>query len=150
MFKSIAGSEEINIMPEGDYEVYVKDCCFSTTKGGYECIKFEFVVRDDVEQPFKKFHKFKQFYRDRDTNAWPVDKIGRYANALGIPNGKDFDLSDLIGLNAVMVIRNYNDKNTGEKKDNIYYLKPSKQKPFMSSSSFVEVDEDDFDGEVTF
>lgn len=150
-FSSVAADNDL--MQEGEYEVYVKNCGYSETKGGTECIKFEFVVRPDVEQPYQNKHKFKQFYRDRDTNQWPADKIGRYANALGIPSKQDFELEDLIGLNAIMVIKQYQDKETGDTKDCIFFLKPSKAQSLISappsSSGFVDLYGEE-DGELPF
>lgn len=148
MFKSV--ENDSGLMPQGEYEVYVKDCCFSETKNGTECIKFEFVVRSDIEQICKGRHMFKQFYRDRDTGLWPGDKIGKYANALGIPKDQDFELDDLVTRNCVMVVKHYQDNQTGEMKDCIFYLKSSKAGSYVSSGpgNFEEID--DTDGDLPF
>lgn len=136
-----------DLMKKGEYEVYVKDCCFSETKNGTECIKFEFVVRPDVEQPYQNKHKFKQFYRDSTTGGWPEEKIGKYANALGIPKGEDFELEDLIGRSCVMVINHYQDEKTGETKNCIFFLKAGKAGSFVSDQQpgFSEMEDDDGD-----
>lgn len=131
-FKSIEA--ESDLMPKGEYEVFVKDCCFSTTKNGTECVKFEFVIRADIDQPYQKKHKFKQFYRDPETGRWPAEKIGKYAYALGVPKGEDFELSDLIGRCCAMVIGHYLDDQTGVTKDFIYFLKPSQAAPDPSAA----------------
>lgn len=148
----ISMEADSDLMRKGEYEVYVKDCGFSETKAGTECIKFEFVVRSDVEQPYQNKHKFKQFYRDRDSGRWPVEKIGKYANALGIPIGQDFELDDLIGLNCIMVIGHYQDERSGETKDCIYFLKQSKVASYLNAvsqpSGFTEIGYDD--GEPPF
>ena len=85
------------LMKAGDYECYLKSCGYSVTKNGNECIKFDFVVREDVEQEYQKKHIFKNFWPDRDTGEYDADKIGKYANALGIEPGTDFELDDLVG-----------------------------------------------------
>lgn len=148
-FKSVESDSDL--MRKGEYEVYVKDCCFSETKNGTECIKFEFVVRSDVEQPYQNKHKFKQFYKDYITGEWPAEKIGKYANALGVPKGEDFELEDLIGRNCIMVINHYQDDKTGETKDCIFFLKSSKADSFVTDapSRFEEMQEDD-DGDLPF
>lgn len=145
IFKSVESGSDL--MHKGAYEVYVKSCEFSETKGGTECIKFEFVVRSDVEQPYKNRHKFKQFYRDQESGQWPVEKIGKYAHALGIPKGQDFELEDLVGLNCLMVIDHYQDEKTGETRDYIYYLKHSEVTDYVQPqpSGFTEAEEDDGD-----
>ena len=42
------------LMKAGDYECYLKSCGYSVTKNGNECIKFDFVVREDVEQEYRR------------------------------------------------------------------------------------------------
>lgn len=151
-FKSVENDGDL--MREGEYEVYVKHCEETETKGGTPCIAFDFVVRSDVEQAYKNKHKFKNFYRDRETGQWPSEKIGKYANALGIPKGDDFELDDLVGRSCVMVIGHYEDKKTLETKDCIYYLKASKAEPYIAGLSasgyggFAELEDDD--GELPF
>ena len=56
-FKSV--KNDGGMMKPGDYEVFVKECGYSVTKNGNDCIKFDFVVRDDVEQEYQKKHIFK-------------------------------------------------------------------------------------------
>ena len=132
-FKSMEA--ESSLMPKGEYEAIVKDCCFSATKNGTECVKFEFVVRSDIDQPCQKKRKFKQFYRDPETGRWPAEKIGQYAHALGVPQGEDFELEDMIGRCCVMVIGHYLDGQTGAAKDFIYFLKPSRAEAGPSALS---------------
>lgn len=148
LFKSVRNDS--GPMPKGEYEVYVKDCGFAETKGGTECIKFEFVVRSDVVQECQNRHMFKQFYRDRDTNRWPMDKIGKYANTLGIQEEQDFELAELIGRNCIMVVSHYQDEKTGDLRDFIYYLKPSKADSYVTPppGNFEDIDDDD--GELPF
>ena len=62
-FRSVENDNEL--MKEGEYEVYVKDCCRSETQSHIPVIKFEFVVRADsgIEQAYKNKHVFKNFFR---------------------------------------------------------------------------------------
>ncbi|MFR8331179.1 MAG: DUF669 domain-containing protein [Oscillospiraceae bacterium] len=94
--KSYANDQDL--MRAGEYEVSLpRIVTRRRLKNGTECIKFEFVVRGDIEQAYQNKHKFKQFYRDRETGEWPMEKIGKYANALGIPKDDEFELDDLVG-----------------------------------------------------
>lgn len=147
VFRSVEADSDL--MREGEYEVYVKNCCFSETNGGTECVKFEFVVRSDMDQPYQNKHKFKQFYRDRDSGQWPMEKIGKYANALGIPKGQDFELDELIGLSCRMVIKHYTDKETGETRDCVFYLKSSAAQSFVQPVNEFQ-DIDDTGGDLPF
>lgn len=137
------------LMKTGDYEVYLKTCGYATTQNGNECIKFEFVVREDVEQEYQKKHIFKNFWPNRDTGEYDADKIGKYANALGIEPGTDFELDDLIGRNCILHIGPY-EREDGTTIDCIRWLKPSKAESFVtataaSSADFQQLDESDDD-----
>lgn len=146
-FRSVENDSEL--MPAGEYEVYVNDCCETSTKNGTDCIEFDFVIRDDIAQQYQKRHKFKRFFRDRETGSWPNDKIGRYANALGIEKGQEFELDDLIGRSAVMVTKHYT-TDDGETRDCVFYLKRSDAEPYISDPQPAAYEEEDPDGELPF
>lgn len=148
-FKSVENDSDL--MKEGEYEVYVKECKETETQNGTPVIKFDFVVRSDVDQPYKGKHKFKNFYRDKVTGDWPNEKIGKYANALGIPKGDGFELDELIGLNCILVIKHYT-TDDNETKDCIFYAKKSKAAPYVAAPPSFDggVPEEDDDGELPF
>lgn len=136
-------------MKAGDYEVYVKSCGYATTLNGNDCIKFDFVVREDVEQDYQRKHIFKNFWPNRDTGEYDADKIGKYANALGIESGTDFELEDLIGRNCILHIEPFTG-NDGVTRDCIRYLKQSNVESFVSAppasaDSFAQLPDDDDD-----
>lgn len=128
-FKSV--ENDGGLMAQGDYEVYVKAAEETTTKNGNPCIKFDFVVRSDVEQPYQNKHIFKNFYPNRDTGAYPADKIGKYANALGIEKGQEFELDDLVGRNCIIHISHFTGDD-GVTRECIFYTAPSKVEPYMA------------------
>lgn len=131
-------------MLEGDYEVQVVNCAETVTRtSSIPCIEFDFVVRDDVEQKYKRKHIFKNFFLD-ESGAYPVQKIGKIANALGIPKEQEFELSDLIGLCCILHIKPYTKKD-GTKIDSIYYVKATEAGQLIQQppNDFVEVDDDD-------
>lgn len=139
------------LMKKGDYECYLSDCRLTETKNGYPVINFDFVVRADVEQRYRNKHIYKNFYQDAITGDWPNEKIGKYANALGIEQGQNFELDDLIGRSCIVVITHFT-TDQGETKDCIFYLKPSRAEPFASSlfatNDYPAMEEDD--GELPF
>lgn len=137
------------LMAEGDYEVYVQDCKETTTKNGYPCIKFEFVVRNDVDQKYKGKHIFKSFFKN-DNDEWPFEKIGKYANALGIAKDTEFFLEDLIGRNCIVHISHYTGDD-GTERECIFYTAPSKVEPYMAAPPAQAYDElEDTDGALPF
>lgn len=148
-FKSV--ENDSGLMQEGEYEVYVHDCCETKTKSsGMDCIKFDFVVRADVDQKYKNKHIFKNFYKDKETGEWPNEKIGKYANALGIEKGTEFDLDDLIGRNCRAVIRHFTGGD-GVKREAIFYLKPSSAGEYIAKLPGSDLTElDDLDEDLPF
>lgn len=143
-FKSV--KNDGGLMAQGDYEVYVKSCEETTTKAGNPCIHFDFVVRSDVEQPYKNKHIFKNFYLDYLTGAYPAEKIGKYANSLGIEKGQEFELEDLVGRNCILHISHYTGKD-GVTRECIFYTAPSKVEPYMApmepTPQMEELDEEE-------
>lgn len=141
-FKSVENNG--GLMKEGDYEVFVNGCGYSMTKAGNECIKFDFVVRTDVEQEYKNKHIFKNFYPNLETGEYDADKIGRYANALGIEKGQEFELEDLIGRNCILHISHFTG-NDGVTRECIFWVAQSKAEPYLvqapTASGFDQVDD---------
>jgi len=123
-FKSVENNG--GVMAEGDYEVICLKAEETKTKGGTPVIKMEFQVRSDVEQKYQRKHIFKSFYQDDDTGEWPVEKIGKYANAMGIPKGMDFELRDLQGRCLILHMRPYKPKDGGEERDSIAWTAATK------------------------
>lgn len=137
------------LMKEGDYEVVLVKCEEGLTKTTQTpVIGFDFVVRSDVEQAYKKKHIFKSFYMDEETNAYPADKIGKLANALGVPKGEGFDLADLVGQCCILHMKPFKG-NDGVERDAIFYSKQTKagqmvQTPDPSTASgYTEVEDED-------
>lgn len=148
-FRSVENTS--GLMAEGEYECYVKSCGFTETKSGNPCIKFDFVVRSDVPQQYQNKHIFKNFYPDHATGQYPNDKIGRYANALGIAKDTEFELDDLIGRSCIVRISHFKGDD-GQTRECIFYLAPSKVEPYMTDISTVSQYEElsDEDDDVPF
>jgi Protein of unknown function (DUF669). len=138
-FKSVQND---NLMKEGEYEVVCKDARITQTKtSGMDCIAFDFVVRSDVEQDYQRKHIFKNFYQE-DNGEYPVEKIGRYAASMGIPNGKEFELDDLIGRNLILVIKHFTG-NDGVERECIFYTKPTQNQGVVYEFKEENIAEDD-------
>lgn len=144
-FKSYENTGSDNgVMLEGDYEVQVVNVEETSTRNsGIPCIAFDFVVREDVDQRYKRKHIFKNFFKD-DNGAWPVEKIGKIANALGIPQNQEFELSDLVGMCCILHIKPYK-RQDGTMIDTIYYAKSTEAGQLIQTAQndFVEVEDED-------
>lgn len=146
-FKAYENTGSSTCMKEGDYEVILMSCSETTTRtSGMPTIAFDFKVRDDVEQAYHGKHIFKNFYPDRDTNQYPLEKIGKIANALGIEKGAEFELYDLVGRCCILHMRPYKGSD-GIERDSIYYAESTKVGQMIASasapSSFTEVNDDE-------
>lgn len=113
------------LMVEGDYEVICLKAVETTTRTtGAPVIALDFQVRSDVEQKYQRKHIFKNFYQS-ESGAWPVEKIGKLANALGIEKGAEFEISDLVGRCCILHMRPFRG-NDGVERDAIFYAKQTK------------------------
>ena len=137
------------LMAEGDYEVICLKAKEGETQGGTPVIDFEFQVRTDIEQKYGRKHIFKSFFRDRKTGEWPADRIGKYANALGVPKGEQFELNDLVGKCCIVHMRPYK-SNDGTMRDSVAWVAKTKageigevQQPAPAGGGFVEVPEEE-------
>lgn len=139
-FKSYDSAPKLR--PEGLYEVECVNCKQDETLRGDSVIKLDFLIREDVEQPCQRQHLFKSFFMDSD--EWE-EKFGRYANALGIPVGEEYELYDLIGKWCVASVKHY-ETDDGQKRECIFFVKKSElgaPKPIGSLDDLGDVSLDD-------
>lgn len=147
-FKSYENNSANQPMAEGDYECILVKCCETSTKtSGVPVIAFDFQVREDVEQRYQRKHIFKNFYQDRETYAWPTEKIGRFANALGVPKDEEFELSDLVGKCCILHMRPFTGDD-GVARDAIFYAAQTKAGQMIASlptvdDGYEEVEDDE-------
>lgn len=133
------------LMKEGDYEVILVRCEETTTKtSNLPVIAFDFQVRQDVEQPYQRKHIFRNFYQDSLTGKWPMDKIGKLANSLGITEEEDFDLEDLVGRCCILHMKPFTGQD-GVARDTVYWSAPTKAGQMIQepAGSFVEVEDEE-------
>lgn len=123
------------LMKEGEYEAFCSDAKITTTENRTDTIAFDFVIRTDVEQAYQRKHVFKNFYQD-DNGEWPGEKIGKFASSMGIPNGTEFELNDLIGRNLILVIKHFTGSD-GVERECIYYTKKTEHE--SNISNFVDL-----------
>lgn len=135
------------LMAEGDYEVVLVKCAETTTKtSGMPVIAFDFQVRSDIEQKYQRKHIFKSFYQDRDTFEWPMEKIGKLANSLGVPKGEEFELDDLVGRCCILHMKPFAG-NDGVQRDAIFYSAPTKAGQIVQSAPVAEAGFEEVDDE---
>lgn len=58
------------VIDENDYEVVLETATPATTSSGKECLILDFVIREDVDQAFKKWHVREYLFRDLEDPRW--------------------------------------------------------------------------------
>lgn len=131
--------------PVGTWEVVVDSCLQTESNDGRHGWKFDFRIRDDVEQENKGRHVFKSFLEDV-TGVFPESKMNEYAFALGIEDGEEYEPWDLRGRCCQIVVKEFtpDDKPT-EKVQYVAYARKSKVEPIKGATSadFSDVSADD-------
>lgn len=145
-FKSYENTGAGGCMAEGDYECILVKCCETSTKTtGTPCIMFDFQVRSDVEQKYQRKHIFKNFYPDRESGEYPAEKIGKYANSLGVPKDSEFELEDLICRCCILHMKPLAG-NDGVERDCIFWTAQTKAGQMVQSAAqegYTEVEDDE-------
>ena len=131
------------LMVEGDYEVICLKAEETLTKNGKPVIAFDFQVRADIEQRYQRKHIFKNFYMDSQSGKWPMEKIGKMANALGIEKDVEFELSDLVGRCCILHMKPFEGQD-GVKRDAILYAKRTEAREVIQKIPGQQQDESGF------
>ncbi len=110
-------TENSDIIPEGEYEVFIKSASETTTKQGKRYINVTFVVRDDVEQKCKNKYIWHQIWKKREPNqadlacgGYNNQQIQILSKAVEFENGRQFEsiedwCSQLEGRVAKVTVR---------------------------------------------
>ena len=153
-----------NIVPEGTYEVILKDGGYmDVTKGGTTYLNIPMVVRNDVEQKCKNMFIWDSIWVN-STQKHIDFKISSISAAVGIPPGTEFDDFEQWGAflkNKVLRVTVKHEEYQGKMQANIsgYYKTafPNVKHVFKPKSVVVTPDPDDFeeipipdDGEIPF
>jgi len=138
------------VIDENDYEVVLETATPSVTQSGKECLVLDFVIREDVDQAFKKWHVREYLFRDVDDPRW-YDSRKLHRIILTQPNPKlefmscDECVQYINGLKMKIGIgiREYTDASGNLKKTNEvkrYSYAKSEAKPIVKSADVPTVD----------
>lgn len=99
-----------SLIPEGEYEVFVKEAKEDYTKNGIQHISVLLVVRDDAAQKYKGAHIWHKIWRGKDNGQYNMQMINTVGKALQIPNGKEYPnletlLADFVGKHCKVKIK---------------------------------------------
>lgn len=141
-----AGTQEFELVAEGEYEAVISDAEVTESKSGNPMIKVTVTIRGDVQQPHRK-QKLWDYLVASEKAAF---KLHIVAKAVQIPHGKDFKTIEeyrnaiLYKPVRVKVVHEENEYN-GEKRKQariktysiatIEYSTPATANPFEATSS---------------
>jgi len=130
--------------PVGTWEVVVDSCLATESQDGRHGYKFDFRIRDDVEQEYKGRHVFKSFMEDV-TGVFPEAKMNEFAFALGIEDGVDYEPWELRGMCCQIVVKEFTpDDKPNEKVAYVAYARKSKVEPMAKAENvFDDIDASD-------
>lgn len=99
-----------SLIPEGEYEVFVKEAKEDYTKNGIQHISVLLVVRDDAAQKYKGAHIWHKVWKGKDSGQYNMQMINTVGKALQIPNGKEYPnlealLADFVGKHCKVKIK---------------------------------------------
>lgn len=141
-----AGSNEYEIIAEGEYETIISDVEVTESKSGNPMLKLTITVRNDVKQP----HRKQKLWDYLVATEKAMFKFHQVAKAVALPNGKDFKTIEEY-RNAILYkpvrIKVVHEENTynGETKTQariktynlatVEYATPATADPFATSDS---------------
>ena len=152
---------EAGLIPVGEYEVTSKKAHFDVTNGGTEYISIPFVIRKDVEQPYRGAHIWHAWYRrkepsiaDKAVDGFSFDQVMRMLKAAGVPNGASFDsmeaVLDAISWKDYRVTVKHEEYN-GKINVRVQYVNPSRAgASHAAPPEPLTSPEDDDDGDLPF
>lgn len=90
------------LIPEGTYEVVVKEAKEDVTKQGVNHISIDLIIRNDVKQGYQNAHIWAKLWRSKDTGQFSMKMFNTIGKALNIQNGKSYNnlnelLQDFVG-----------------------------------------------------
>lgn len=102
-----------DLLPAGEYEVYVASCYVNVTRGGSEYLDLQLQIRDDLEQPQKNRKIFESLWLSDKAFEFTQRTMNMISKLCGIPNDKEYDSLDQWGADItgkMMRVRVYHQK----------------------------------------
>jgi hypothetical protein len=128
-------NDDYGILPEGDYEVIIRNIEERTTKKGATGLNLSLVVRNDIEQKFKDRYIFYTLWKkkepteaDKQVQGYIFNQIMRLAKSAKLPNGKAYesvmDLCKDLMHRPIKVTLEHREWN-GRQQENVKYVNAS-------------------------
>lgn len=131
-------SDNYGPIPEGEYEVVIRNIEERTTKNGATGINLSLVIRNDVEQKYKDRYLFHTLWKrkepteaDMQVQGYSFKQIMILAKAAKLPSGKAYEnvqqlCEDLLKRPLRVTVEHETNDYNGKTRENIRYINESK------------------------
>ena len=86
------------LIPAGEYEMYVKSLAYDVTQGGSERLALALVIRDDIEQDCTGRMMFDSMWLSEAALPYTERKLNQLCAACDIDDGREYASWDLLGM----------------------------------------------------
>lgn len=128
-------NDDFDILPEGDYEVIIRNIEERTTRNGATGLNLSLVVRNDIEQKFKDRYIFYTLWKrkeptaaDKQVQGYGFNQVMRIAKSAKLPNGKAYesimDMCEDLMHRTLKVTLEHREWN-GKQQENVKYVNAS-------------------------
>lgn len=128
--------DDYELVPEGRYEVVIRNVEERTTKAGAALLSFSLVIRNDVEQKQKNRYLFHSLWKKKEPTAadmqvqgYSFKQIMQLAKAAQLPNGKAYEtVADLCKdlLHRPLLVQVEHDTYAGQTREKIKSVEASR------------------------
>lgn len=128
--------EEYGLIPEGEYEVVIRNIEQRTTLNGSVGLNMSLVIRNDVDQKCKDRYVFHNLWKrreptdaDKQVQGYSFNQVMRLAKSAKLPSGKAFetvlDLCEELMKRPIRITIEHETYNEKER-ENVKYINESK------------------------
>lgn len=125
-----------DLIPEGKYEVVIKNADERTTNSGKKYLNLWLVIRNDVEQKYKNRYIFHTLWKrkeptkaDMQVEGYSFGWIMTLAESAGLPSGKNYEtISDFCKdlINRTLLVTIEHDDYNGNMREKVEYIDKTK------------------------
>lgn len=128
---------DYGLIPEGEYEVVIRNIEERTTKNGATGLNLSLIIRNDVEQKYKDRYLFCTYWKrkepteaDMQVQGYSFAQIMRLAKSAKLPSGKAYEnvqalCEDLMKRPLKVTVKHEMNDYDGKLRENIKYVNES-------------------------
>ena len=161
---------DYGLIPEGEYEVVIRNIEERTTKNGATGLNLSLIIRNDVEQKYKDRYLFCTYWKrkqpteaDMQVQGYSFAQIMRLAKSAKLPSGKAYEniqalCEDLMKRPLKVTVKHEMNDYDGKLRENIKYVNESnfpdckhvfkEKKASVTSDTIAQKPQEQFAGQI--